>query len=60
MTKIKKLLLLIVTLAFIFPVLAVAGDSPVYIRGIRPLGMGNAFTAVADDQNDFFYNARCF
>jgi hypothetical protein len=56
MTKIKKVLLLIVALAFILPVLSWAGDSPVYIRGIRPLGMGNAFTAVADDQNDFFYN----
>jgi hypothetical protein len=26
------------------------------IKGVRPLGMGNAFTAVADDKNALFYN----
>lgn len=28
----------------------------VFYDGIRPLGMGNAFTAVADDENAVFYN----
>ncbi|MGQ0644939.1 MAG: conjugal transfer protein TraF [Elusimicrobiota bacterium] len=32
------------------------GECPPTIRGIRPLGMGDAFTAVSDDQNVFFYN----
>jgi hypothetical protein len=32
------------------------GECPPMIRGIRPLGMGDAFTAVSDDQNVFFYN----
>ena len=29
--------------------------SPMF-RGVRPLGMGNAFTAVANDENAIFYN----
>lgn len=29
---------------------------PVFYRGVRPLGMGGAFTAVADDENALFYN----
>jgi hypothetical protein len=29
---------------------------PVMHRGVRPLGMGGAFTAVADDENALFYN----
>lgn len=29
---------------------------PYVFRGIRPLGMGNAFTAIADDENAVFYN----
>ncbi len=33
-----------------------AFERPVQIRGARALGMGDAFTAVADDQNVFFYN----
>lgn len=33
-----------------------AAESPVFIRGIRPLGMGGAFVAISDDQNAFFYN----
>ena len=26
------------------------------VRGIRPMGLGNAFEAIADDQNAFHYN----
>lgn len=33
-----------------------AEERPVMIRGARALGMGDAFTALADDQNVFFYN----
>ncbi|MHB9156159.1 MAG: hypothetical protein ACYC5N_10825, partial [Endomicrobiales bacterium] len=33
-----------------------AAEPPVFIRGVRPLGMGGAFTAIADDQNAIFYN----
>jgi hypothetical protein len=31
-------------------------ERPATVRGVRPLGLGNSFTAVADDQNVFFYN----
>jgi hypothetical protein len=33
-----------------------AKQYPRLYRGIRPLGMGDAFTAVADDENALFYN----
>ncbi len=33
-----------------------SSERPAAIRGIRALGMGDAFTAAADDQNVFFYN----
>ncbi len=33
-----------------------AKEYPTLYRGIRPLGMGGAFTAVADDENAMFYN----
>ncbi len=33
-----------------------ANESSTMFRGIRPLGMGGAFIALADDQNAFFYN----
>src|SRR3990170_9108731 len=35
---------------------AYAGEFPSLYRGIRPLGMGNAFITVADDENTLFYN----
>jgi len=35
---------------------AYATELPRLYKGIRPLGMGGAFTAVADDQNALFYN----
>lgn len=31
-------------------------DSPGLYRGLRPLGMGNAFIAVSDDKDALFYN----
>ncbi|MBK6879806.1 MAG: hypothetical protein IPN65_02115 [Elusimicrobia bacterium] len=33
-----------------------ATERPMAVRGARALGMGDAFTAMADDQNIFFYN----
>jgi len=35
---------------------AQAAELPLFYEGIRPLGMGGAFTAVADDENAIFYN----
>lgn len=52
----KRSLLAIAVLAGLFPVSGWAAERPANVRGIRPLGMGDAFTAVADDQNIFFYN----
>lgn len=56
MTKFRKAFLLLFVLMFILPVLSWASNSTVFIRGIRPAAMGGAFTAVADDQNAYFYN----
>lgn len=48
------------TLSFIcFVCLAVCAEAAEYpnnYRGIRPLGMGGAFTAISDDENALFYN----
>ncbi len=33
-----------------------ARELPSYFEAVRPLGMGGAFTAVADDENALFYN----
>lgn len=41
-----------------FPVLLLTCSraEAILYKGIRPLGMGNAFTALADDRNALFYN----
>ncbi|MGA1875758.1 MAG: hypothetical protein ACMUIA_09115 [bacterium] len=36
--------------------IALARQMPYFWKGIRPLGMGGAFTAIADDHNALFYN----
>lgn len=46
--------LLILLLAGAVP--AMASEVPAMIRGTRALGMGDALSAIADDQNVFFYN----
>lgn len=46
--------LLILLLAGAVP--SMAAEAPAMIRGTRALGMGDALTAIADDQNVFFYN----
>jgi hypothetical protein len=49
--------LMAVAVALSFSTAAFAeAESPFFIRGIRPLGMGGAFVAVADDENAVFYN----
>jgi len=55
MKKISIVFLLAV-IAFVSAVTLRASETPVFIRGIRPLGMGGAFVAIADDQNAVFYN----
>ena len=52
MKRISVLLLLFLFVA----TLVHAREYPNFFRGIRPLGMGGAFTAVADDENALFYN----
>jgi hypothetical protein len=50
----------IAVLAILFSALTIAQakntDDKAMVKGIRPMGMGGAFIAVADDQNAFFYN----
>jgi hypothetical protein len=43
-------------LAVLLTVPAAAMELPHFYKGVRPLGMGGAFTAVADDENALFYN----
>ena len=31
-------------------------EERIMVKGIRPMGMGGAFTAIADDENAVFYN----
>ena len=55
--KIQSIYIIICFLSiFIIASLACAKSYPSLYRGIRPLGMGGAFTAVADDENALFYN----
>lgn len=48
--------LLLVAIALMASRAASAEPLPLFYQGIRPLGMGGAFTAVADDENAMFYN----
>ncbi|MFH1369543.1 MAG: conjugal transfer protein TraF [Elusimicrobiota bacterium] len=55
----KTAILLAIAIISIFvsvPVCMAALDTPALIRGARPLGMGGAFVALADDHNAIFYN----
>ncbi|MCP4481577.1 MAG: hypothetical protein GY817_01940 [bacterium] len=51
---IKRIFL--VLLAILFNSFIFAAEKPFFLRGIRTLGMGGPYTAVANDQNAFFYN----
>ncbi|MDR3124737.1 MAG: hypothetical protein LBU10_02520 [Endomicrobium sp.] len=35
---------------------AIKYENNLFIKGVRPMGMGGAFTAISDDENAFFYN----
>ncbi len=43
-------------LALLLAAPTMAAELPSLFEGVRPLGMGGAFTAVADDENALFYN----
>ncbi len=45
-----------IVLCLLFSSLVQAEGLPLFYQGIRPSGMGGAFTAVADDENALFYN----
>ena len=46
----------VVALTMLTGVPVCAEPLPLFYQGIRPMGMGGAFTAVADDENAMFYN----
>ncbi|MEK6683872.1 MAG: conjugal transfer protein TraF [Nitrospirota bacterium] len=46
----------LVLLIVLLPWPVAADELPLFYKGLRPLGMGGAFTAVADDENAMFYN----
>lgn len=48
--------LLLAALVLLAARVASAEPIPLFYQGIRPMGMGGAFTAVADDENAMFYN----
>ena len=50
----QSILISLLLLAAGFPVFAI--DTPFNFRGARPMGMGDAFTAIADDENAISYN----
>jgi hypothetical protein len=47
---------MVIVLMLSIPSLVYAAELPVLYKGIRPQGMGGAFTAIADDENAMFYN----
>ncbi len=51
----KKVVLTLILLMAL-PSFAAASEMNHFFEGVRPLGMGGAFTAVADDENALFYN----
>ena len=52
----SQFLTLSALILFLLPNLARAGELKWTHYGIRPLAMGNAYVAVADDYNALFYN----
>jgi|GEM_PF-1668211 len=52
----KKILLTVVLILGVASVVFAGSPNPPFVPGIRPLGMGGAFLAVADDTNVLFYN----
>ena len=60
MVPLFKSVLILSVLLIIFTGNALAVEYPSFFKGVRPLGMGGAFTAVADDENAMFYNPAGF
>jgi hypothetical protein len=56
MKKMRIILLSVCMVLLGLPSLGQTNELPIFYEGIRPLGMGGAFTAVADDENALFYN----
>jgi hypothetical protein len=54
--KSKVVILTILILVFSSAVHALQLEDRAMKRGLRPMSMGGAFTAVSDDENAFFYN----
>lgn len=55
--KINKVVLAsLVACSFFMTRVGYASEAPAFVQFVRPLGMGGAFTAVADDQNIFSFN----
>jgi len=51
-----RVVVMVFLMMFLLMPMAAADEYPTLHRGVRPLGMGGAFTAVADDENALFYN----
>jgi hypothetical protein len=54
--KITILLVFVVAVTANTAVSAAQLEKRAFIGGVRPMGMGGAFIAIADDENAFFYN----
>ena len=55
--KVKRIRSLVILFIILMSVSGLsAKEYPSFYRGVRPLGMGGAFTAVADDENALYYN----
>jgi hypothetical protein len=54
--RILRRVLAVTLLSVIWVSGSTAQEYPSFYRGVRPLAMGGAFTAVADDENALFYN----
>jgi hypothetical protein len=54
--KVKAILILIIFFLIYFTTPLYAKPYQRFYTGVRPMGMGGAFTAVSDDRNTIFYN----
>jgi len=52
----KKIITILLLAAFIYPTKVSASAYQRFYTGVRPIAMGGAFIAVADDRNTIFYN----
>jgi hypothetical protein len=52
----KVIVFMVLIFVFCSTLFAVQKENRVVIKGLRPMSMGGAFTAISDDENAFFYN----